>query len=173
MGRIPDEVIEQIRDRVDLVDLIGRFVSLKRSGRSYKGLCPFHNEKTPSFNVNPDRQAFYCFGCQEGGNAVTFLMKIENLTVERDSVAPRLAVDFPSGTVTSARVTVRGATEPGCRVVIGDREAAVGADGRFEHEQTLQPGYNFLVVQAIDSTGNTAFSNHTILADLGSPEAAP
>ncbi len=80
MGRIPDEVIDQIRDRVDLIDLIGRFVSLKRSGRSYKGLCPFHNEKTPSFNVNPDRQAFYCFGCQEGGNAITFLMKIENLT---------------------------------------------------------------------------------------------
>ena len=80
MGRIPEEVIDQIRDRVDLIDLVGRFVSLKRSGRSYKGLCPFHDEKTPSFNVNPDRHAFYCFGCQEGGNAITFLMKIENLT---------------------------------------------------------------------------------------------
>ena len=80
MGRIPDDVIEQIRDRVDLIDLIGRFVSLKRSGRSHKGLCPFHDEKTPSFSVNPDRQAFYCFGCHEGGSAITFLMKIENLT---------------------------------------------------------------------------------------------
>jgi DNA primase len=80
LGRIPDEVIDQLRDRVDVVGLVGRFVTLKKSGRSYKGLCPFHNEKTPSFNVNPDRQAFYCFGCQEGGNAITFLMKIENLT---------------------------------------------------------------------------------------------
>jgi DNA primase len=80
VGLIPDEIIQQIRERVDLVDLVGRFVTLKKAGRSYKGLCPFHGEKTPSFNVNPDRQAFYCFGCQTGGNAITFLMKIENLS---------------------------------------------------------------------------------------------
>jgi DNA primase len=80
VGLIPDEIIQQIRERVDLVDLVGRFVTLKKAGRNYKGLCPFHGEKTPSFNVNPDRQAFYCFGCQAGGNAITFLMKIENLT---------------------------------------------------------------------------------------------
>ena len=80
MGLIPDEIIQQIRERVDLVDLVGRFVTLKKAGRNYKGLCPFHGEKTASFNVNPDRQAFYCFGCQAGGNAITFLMKIENLT---------------------------------------------------------------------------------------------
>jgi DNA primase len=80
LGRIPDEVIDQLRDRVDVVALVGRFVTLKKSGRSYKGLCPFHDEKTPSFNVNPDRQMFHCFGCREGGNAITFLMKMENLT---------------------------------------------------------------------------------------------
>jgi DNA primase len=80
VGRIPDEIIQQIRDRVDLVELVGRTVSLKRAGRSYKGLCPFHGEKTPSFNVNPDRGSYYCFGCQEGGDAFSFLMKVENLT---------------------------------------------------------------------------------------------
>jgi len=80
LGRIPDEIIQQIRDRVDIVDLVSRHVTLKQAGRSYKGLCPFHDEKTPSFNVNPDREAFYCFGCQEGGNALTFLMKIEGLS---------------------------------------------------------------------------------------------
>ncbi len=80
MGRIPEETIQQIRHRVDIVDLVGRFVSLKRSGRSHKGLCPFHEEKTPSFNVNSDREAFYCFGCQASGNAISFLMKMENLT---------------------------------------------------------------------------------------------
>jgi DNA primase len=80
LGRIPEEVIQQLRDRVDIVDLVGRFVTLKRAGRNYTGLCPFHREKTPSFNVNPDRGAFYCFGCQEGGNAISFLMKVENLT---------------------------------------------------------------------------------------------
>lgn len=80
MGRIPDEIIEQVRDRVDLVDLVGRFVSLKSAGRNHKGLCPFHDEKTPSFVVTPDRGTFKCFGCGEGGNAFGFLMRMENLS---------------------------------------------------------------------------------------------
>jgi DNA primase len=80
VGRIPEEIIRKIRDHVDVVELIGRSVTLKRAGRNYKGLCPFHDEKTPSFNVNPDRQSFYCFGCQEGGDVFSFLMKSENLT---------------------------------------------------------------------------------------------
>ena len=80
MGRIPDEIIQQVRDRVDLVELVGRSVSLKRAGRRYKGLCPFHGEKTPSFHVNPDKGTYYCFGCQEGGDAFSFLIKVENLT---------------------------------------------------------------------------------------------
>jgi len=80
VGLIPDEIIQRVRDRVDLVELVGRSVSLKRSGRSYKGLCPFHGEKTPSFHVNPDRGSYYCFGCQEHGDAFAFLMKVENLT---------------------------------------------------------------------------------------------
>ena len=80
MGRIPDEIIQQIRDRVDIVDLVGRFVSLKPAGRNHKGLCPFHNEKTPSFVVTPDRQSFKCFGCGEGGNVFGFLMRMENLS---------------------------------------------------------------------------------------------
>jgi len=80
LSLIAEETIQHIRDRVDIVGLIGRFVSLKKAGASYKGLCPFHNEKTPSFNVRPDRGSFYCFGCQKGGNAITFLMEMENLT---------------------------------------------------------------------------------------------
>jgi DNA primase len=80
VGRIPDEIIQSVRDRVDVVELVGRSVTLKRAGRSYKGLCPFHDEKTPSFHVNPDRQSFYCFGCHEGGTVFSFLMKTENVT---------------------------------------------------------------------------------------------
>jgi DNA primase len=80
MGRIPDETIQAIRDRIDLVELIGRFVSLRPAGRNHKGLCPFHDEKTPSFNVNADRQIFHCFGCGVGGNCFTFLTRHENLT---------------------------------------------------------------------------------------------
>jgi DNA primase len=80
VARIPEETLQAIRDRVDLVDLIGRHVHLKKSGRNFVGLCPFHSEKTPSFNVNVERQIFHCFGCGEGGNAITFLIKHENLT---------------------------------------------------------------------------------------------
>ena len=80
MGRIPEETIDDIRSRVDIVGLIGRYVELKRAGRNFKGLCPFHEEKTASFNVNPDRRIFHCFGCQAGGDAIAFLMQHENLS---------------------------------------------------------------------------------------------
>lgn len=80
MGRIPEQTIQEIRDRTDIGDLIGRYVELKRAGRNLKGLCPFHGEKTPSFNVNTDRQMFHCFGCGEGGDVIGFLMKHDGLT---------------------------------------------------------------------------------------------
>jgi DNA primase len=80
MARIREATIQDIRSRVDIVGLIGRYVELKRAGRSWKGLCPFHGEKSPSFNVNPDRQIFHCFGCQEGGDVIGFLMKHDGLS---------------------------------------------------------------------------------------------
>ncbi len=72
--------IEEIRNRIDVVDLVSEYVTLKKSGRNFTGLCPFHQEKTPSFTVNREKQIFYCFGCGEGGNAITFLMKIADKT---------------------------------------------------------------------------------------------
>lgn len=77
---IPSEIVERVRAETDIVGLIGEYVKLKRTGRSFVGLCPFHQEKTPSFNVSPDRQAYYCFGCGAGGNAVTFIMNYENVS---------------------------------------------------------------------------------------------
>lgn len=77
---IPREIIERVRAETDIVGLIGEYVKLKRSGRSFVGLCPFHQEKTPSFNVSPERQAYHCFGCGTGGNAVTFIMNYENVS---------------------------------------------------------------------------------------------
>ncbi|MEJ2720263.1 MAG: DNA primase [bacterium] len=78
--QIPENVINEIRDRADIVEVVSRFVELRRAGSNYKGLCPFHEEKTPSFNVNPDRQIFHCFGCGRGGNVYTFLMEIEGIS---------------------------------------------------------------------------------------------
>jgi DNA primase len=74
-GRISESVIQQILDRVNLVELIGQEVKLRRTGRNWTGLCPFHSDGKPSFSVNPDRGFYYCFGCHEGGNAVSYLMK--------------------------------------------------------------------------------------------------
>ena len=79
-GSIPEDKIEEIRRRTDIVSLIGEYVTLKKAGKNYLGLCPFHREKTPSFTVSPDKQMFYCFGCSEGGNGVSFLMKLNHLT---------------------------------------------------------------------------------------------
>lgn len=78
--RYSDEIIEEVRSRSDIVDIIGQYVSLKRTGANYVGLCPFHNEKSPSFSVSPSKQMFYCFGCRVGGNVFSFLMKYDNLT---------------------------------------------------------------------------------------------
>ncbi|MCL1819619.1 MAG: DNA primase, partial [Oscillospiraceae bacterium] len=75
----PDTFLDELASRTDIVDLISRYVGLKRRGNTMVGLCPFHSEKTPSFTVSPDKQAFHCFGCGEGGYAIQFAQKIENL----------------------------------------------------------------------------------------------
>lgn len=97
MSRIPESTIHEIRNRADIVGLVARYVELKQAGRNWKGLCPFHNEKTPSFNVNPDRQIFHCFGCQEGGDVLGFLMKHEGLTFPEATraLAGELGIEIP------------------------------------------------------------------------------
>ena len=78
-GLIPQSFINDLIDRADIVDVVGSRVALKKSGKNYSGLCPFHDEKSPSFSVSPDKQFFHCFGCQESGSALTFLMKYERM----------------------------------------------------------------------------------------------
>ena len=80
MGLIPESVIDEIRESIPIDQVIGEYVSLKKAGTNFKGLCPFHEEKTPSFSVTPNKGIFKCFGCGEGGNVFTFLMKHENLS---------------------------------------------------------------------------------------------
>ncbi|MGH7724186.1 MAG: DNA primase, partial [Candidatus Eiseniibacteriota bacterium] len=95
--RYGEETIEQVRQAVDLVGLIGGQVQLRKVGQTWKGLCPFHDEKTPSFTVNPDRQAYHCFGCGAGGDAFRFVMETEKLSfVEAmKSLAERYGVTLP------------------------------------------------------------------------------
>lgn len=78
--RIPQEVIDEVRERTNIVEVVGQYVQLKKSGKNYVGLCPFHEEKTPSFSVVEDKQIFHCFGCGKGGNVFTFLQELEGLS---------------------------------------------------------------------------------------------
>src|SRR6056297_3378444 len=71
---------EKVKDRLDIVEVVSEYVNLKKTGKNYQGLCPFHQEKTPSFTVNPDNQFYYCFGCGKGGDIFNFIMEIENIT---------------------------------------------------------------------------------------------
>jgi DNA primase len=95
--RYSEDLIEEIRMKSDIVDVISGYVKLQRKGSSYFGLCPFHNEKSPSFSVSPSKQMYYCFGCGAGGNVFTFLMEYENFTfVEAlKSLAERAGVELP------------------------------------------------------------------------------
>ena len=79
MPSLSDSFLQELRLKTDVVDLISSYVSLKKRGNTYVGLCPFHNEKTPSFTVYENTQSFYCFGCGAGGDGVSFMRKIENL----------------------------------------------------------------------------------------------
>ena len=98
MPVIPQATIEQIRNASDIVEIIGSFVPLKRAGTNFLGLCPFHKEKTPSFNVNPSKQIFHCFGCHKGGDVFTFIREFENLnfleSVQRLAERAQIPIDF-------------------------------------------------------------------------------
>jgi len=97
MGRFGEEKIEEVRQRADIVEVIGAHVRLKRTGRNFVGLCPFHQEKTPSFSVNPERGFFHCFGCNAGGSVFNFIMKMEGLTFPEAvrSLAQRYGIELP------------------------------------------------------------------------------
>lgn len=100
-----DELIEEVRSRNDIVDVIGGYVRLQKKGSSYFGLCPFHNEKTGSFSVTPSKQMFYCFGCGAGGNVFTFLMKYENYTFGEamQTLADRVGIELPKQELSEAQ----------------------------------------------------------------------
>ena len=97
MSRIPSELVEKILAATDLVTLIGSYIPVTRAGPFYKALCPFHHEESPSFNINPSRQLFHCFGCKKTGDAITFVRNRENLSFT-DAVrllAARAGIEIP------------------------------------------------------------------------------
>jgi DNA primase len=107
LARIPESVIEEVRARADIVQVVGRYVTLKKAGRQWSGRCPFHDEKTPSFQVSEEKQVFYCFGCQEGGNIFSFLMKHNGLDFPEavSSLARELGVAIPEKSEGESRAT--------------------------------------------------------------------
>jgi DNA primase len=130
VGRIPEDTLQTVRDRVDIIDLVGRYVSLKKAGRSHKGLCPFHHEKTPSFVVTPERGTWHCFGCGEGGNAFAFLMRHENLTFPEAvrSLAAELGIEIPE-TDSGERGVVEGVLRANALAQEHYQRALAGAEG--------------------------------------------
>ena len=100
-----DELVEEVRSRNDIVDVIGGYVRLQKKGSTYFGLCPFHNEKTGSFSVSPNKQMYYCFGCGAGGNVFTFLMQYENFTFGEamQTLADRVGIELPKQEMSEAQ----------------------------------------------------------------------
>ena len=98
--RYSDDILNEIKENNDIVEVISQYVHLKRSGRNYFGICPFHNEKSPSFSVSPDKQIFHCFGCGIGGNVITFISKIEGIGFKEaiENLAERANISLPTNT---------------------------------------------------------------------------
>ena len=109
-GLIPDNILEDILSRINIVDLIAEYMPLKRAGRNFRALCPFHHEKTPSFMVSPDRQIFHCFGCGESGNAFKFLMRYDRLDFPEavEILAKRAGVILPEKKATDPKIASLG-----------------------------------------------------------------
>ena len=94
---IPQQFIDEVQTRTDIVEVISSYIPLKRAGRNFKALCPFHSEKTPSFMISPQKQIFHCFGCGQGGGVLQFIMQHEKATfVEAvELLAQRLGLEVP------------------------------------------------------------------------------
>ncbi len=110
---IPDDKISEIKNSADIVDIVSEAVLLKKAGRNYLGLCPFHSEKTPSFTVSPEKQMFHCFGCGVGGNVFTFLMKHQGVSFPEavKTLARRYGIDLPSPRMSPAQKKVASERE--------------------------------------------------------------
>ncbi|WP_462405580.1 DNA primase [Gracilibacillus sp. Marseille-QA3620] len=129
---IPEETVNEIRSKNDIVDVVGEYVQLKKQGRNYFGLCPFHNENSPSFSVAPDKQIFHCFGCGAGGNVFTFLMDIEGYSFAEAARSLAERVNIP------LEINVNEASE-------GQKQKHA-LDDMYEAHELLRKFYHHLLV---------------------------
>ncbi|MEK7748858.1 MAG: CHC2 zinc finger domain-containing protein, partial [Bacteroidota bacterium] len=115
--RIPDDKIDEVRSASDIVDVISSHVRLKKRGKNFLGLCPFHQEKTPSFTVSSEKQMYHCFGCHKGGNVFTFVMEFEKVSFIEAvrALAERAGITLPSGHISSEQQTETEALYAVCR----------------------------------------------------------
>ena len=133
MIRYTPELLEEIKNRNDIVDVVSQYVILKRKGRNYFGLCPFHNEKSPSFSVSPEKQIFHCFGCNVGGNVFHFIMRIENISFFESVklLANRAGIELPQEEMSQ---------EEEKREKLKERIYKINQDtAMFYHEQLYKP----------------------------------
>lgn len=141
---LPSSFLSELKARCDITDIISSYVNLKRRGRNMIGLCPFHSEKTPSFNIYPENGSFYCFGCGVGGDVITFIMKIENLDyIEAVKyLATRAGMSMPEDSYDDGLAKLKG------RILEANREAA-----RFFHAQLMsdigKPAQEYLMGRAL------------------------
>src|SRR5262249_20537435 len=152
MAHIPDEVIAEIRERADIVAVIGEHVKLKKAGASHKGVCPFHHEKTPSFQVNPARKTFYCFGCQKKGDAFRFLMELQGksfVEVVRE-LAQRTGVLIPERDPSPAEAARRSERS---RLLDLNRSACASYQGIL-HDARGAAGRAYLAARGIPMDGD-------------------
>ena len=147
MSRIYEEVIREINSRLELADIVAETVQLTRKGNRYWGLCPFHQEKTSSFSVTPDRNMFYCFGCHAGGDMVTYIMKRENMDFREavEYLANRAGVTVQKETPAARRKQERARGVLGANLAAAQfyREILLSAKGKkgleYLQERRLSP----------------------------------
>lgn len=146
---LPDYFLQELKSRCEISDVVSGYVNLKRRGRNLVGLCPFHSEKTPSFNLYPENGSFYCFGCGTGGDVITFIMKIENLDyIEAVKfLAQRAGMELPENSYDDGVAKMRS------RILEANREAA-----RFYYKQLYEPQGR----AALDYLHSRALSDNTI-----------
>ncbi len=150
MPLIPEQVLDEIQARVDIAELIGRYVPLQRAGRHFKALCPFHQERTPSFHVNTEKQIFHCFGCSVGGNVFSFLMHHERVTFPE--AAERLAREV--GVTLPDRASGGESQEPLYEIL---EKAGRYYERMLSHAQHGRPGREYLAKRGVTEQTRQAF----------------